>query len=155
MSYLLTPTEDRKAFCDEFKTGDHYTHTFISRKSLRLLCENITVAEFETAIQIAVESLKGAKQSMNTIQFNDVLSTEILKEEQKHQKEVEKLLRKENLERETMRTALASSITEKEVEIRELKTSLSASDIMIQKLREQVQSSESMFRSSLYDVVKQ
>jgi hypothetical protein len=155
MSYLSTPIEDRKAFCDEFNTMDHYTHTFISRKPLRGLMENMKVAEFETAIELAVEAVKGAKNSMNTLQFNDVLRNELKKQEEKNKKEVEQLLKKESVEKESMRSSLVSAITEKETTLRELQASLSASDIMIQKLREQVKGSESMFRESLNDIVKQ
>jgi hypothetical protein len=155
MSYLTTPIEERKAFCDEFKTVDHYTHTFISRKSLRGLMEGMSVVEFETVIEIAVEAVKGAKNSMNSLQFNDLLTNEIRKQEEKHKKEVEQLLKRESVEKEGMRSSLVSSITEKETELKELKASLSASDVMISKLREQLKGSESMFRNSLDDVVKQ
>ncbi len=155
MSYLSIPIEDRKAFCDEFKTVDHYTHTFISRKPLRSLMDTMNIAEFETAIELAVEAVKGAKNSMNTVQFNDVLTVQLKKQEEKHIKELEQILKKEGLEKENMRSSLVSAMTEKDLELRELKASLSASDVMIQKLREQLKGSESMFRESLDDIVKQ
>jgi Trp operon repressor len=155
MSYLTIPIEERKAFCDEYKTVDHYTHTFISRKPLRSLMEGMTVAEFETVIELAVDAIKGAKNSMASLQFNDVLSLELKKQNEKHKKDVEQLLKKESLDRESMRSSLVSAMTEKETELRELKASLSASDTMISKLREQLKGSESMFRASLDDVVKQ
>jgi hypothetical protein len=155
MSYLSIPIEERKAFCDEFKTVDHYTHTFISRQPLRSMMEGVCVADFEAAIAIAMEAIKGAKHSMNSLQFNDVLSAEINKQEEKHKKEVEQLLKKENVEKESIRSSLVSSMTEMESELKELRASLSASDVMISKLREQLKGSETMFRSSLDDVVKQ
>jgi hypothetical protein len=155
MSYLNIPIEERKAFCDEFKTVDYYTHTFISRKSLRGLMDNMTVAEFESVIEIAVDAVKGAKNSMNSLQFNDVLTAEIQKLQEKHKKDTDQLLKRESIEKESMRSSLVTAMTEKETELRELKASLSASDVMIQKLREQLKGSESMFRTSLDDVVKQ
>jgi hypothetical protein len=155
MNYLTIPIEERKAFCDEYKSKDHYTHSFISRKPLRGLMEGMSVVEFETVIEIACEAVKGAKNSMNTLQFNDVLSHEMKKQEEKFKKEAEQLLKKESIEKENMRISLVSSMTEKDTELRELKASLSAADMMIQKLREQVKGSESMFRESLDDIVKQ
>jgi hypothetical protein len=152
---MNTPIEERKAFCDEFKTVDHYTHTFISRKSLRGITEGMTVADFESVIEIAADAVKGAKNSMNTLQFNDILCGELRKLEEKHKKETEQLLKKETVEKESMRSSLLTAMTEKENTLRELQASLSASDVMIQKLREQLKGSESMFRSSLDDVVKQ
>ncbi len=152
---MSIPIEERKAFYDEFKTMDHYTHTFISRRSLRSLMEGMNVAEFETVIEIACEAVKGAKNSINTLQFNDVLATEMKKQEDKFKKDTEHLLKKESLEKESIRSSLVNAMTEKDTELRELKASLSASDVMIQKLREQVKGSESMFRESLNDIVKQ
>ena len=122
---------------------------------MRGLMEGMNVAEFETVIEIACEAVKGAKNSMNTLQFNDVLRAELKKQEDKFKKESEQLLKKESLEKESIRASLVNAMTEKDTELRELKASLSAADVMIQKLREQVKGSESMFRESLDDIVKQ
>jgi hypothetical protein len=155
MNYNSILNENNKAFCDEFKTGNYYTITFLSRKSMRDVCDGITVGEFETALPIAMEAIRGAKTSMSSLQFKDVLANEIKKEEDKHKKEIEQLVKKESIEKESMRSNLVGSITDLETEIRELKSILSASDVMVSKLREQLKGSETMFRASLDDVVKQ
>ena len=150
----------------EIQDGDYLITTFKHYKSVKESLKNITPEEFDLVLQIAAEALKDLRNSVNSLQYKEMLENELKKhtsifvsEKLKIQEETNLLVNTHKYEVEALNATNKRKLSELEAKLRKLESELSVSDFTISKMKEQFDSvkenSEAVLKLSVDEIVKQ
>ena len=155
-----------KAFVSEEYNGKYYTSTFIHPTSLKDSLSLFSPEEFGLIVSIAANAIKEFNTSVNTIEYKEMLDSEIkrhtaLFESQKAKIEEQLKLTKltNQSECENLQASHKGRLAELDAEIKALTAELRISEFSSSKLREQFasikSSSESIIQLAIQEVVDQ
>jgi hypothetical protein len=144
---------DPRAFVSETFQGQYWVSTFRHPNALRSVVSRLSPDEFELCIKLAVDAFDTMTRSVQTLQYKEALTTEILKrteefsaEREQLQERCASLSRTNQTEKETLKATYEKQIAQLRID---LELAQRKSDTLQDQFRELKASSEAFLKDSV------